>query len=96
MKRTSQNYSALGTGPSTGPGNLLARVVAVIFGIGAFVLSLVVGAVFIAAIVGFMLLMGLFIAGRVWWIRRKMEQQAREEGDLRAEYTVIQTEERRK
>ena len=97
MKRFSEkDYSQLNSPPSAGPGSLLGRIFAVIFGVGALVLSLVVGAVFIAAVVGFMLLIGLVVAVRLWWIRRKMERHAREHGDLEAEYTVIQSDERRR
>ncbi len=97
MRRFSEKYySQLNSSQSAGPGSLLARIFAVVVGIGALVLSLVVGAVFIAAIVGFMLIVGLVIAVRVWWLKRKMQHQAREHGDLQGEYTVIETKERRR
>jgi Flp pilus assembly protein TadB len=97
MKRFSEKYySQLNFPQSARPGNLLARIFAVILGVGAMVLSLVVGAVFIAIVVGFMLLIGLVVAARLWWMRRKMERHAREHGDLEAEYTVIQSDERRR
>ncbi len=96
MRQYSQKHYTLLTGePGGGPGGFLARIVAFIVGLGAFVISLVVGAVFIAIIVGFILLVGVALAIRVWWIRRKMERYAREHGDLEGEYTVISTTERR-
>ena len=72
-----------------GPGGLLGRIAAFVIGIGALLLSLFVGAVFIAALFGFMLIVGAIIAIRVWWLKRRMRQQAAETGDIEAEYTVI-------
>ncbi len=92
MRQYSQkNYTSLTGGPTAGPAGLIGRVIAFIVGMGAFVVSLFVGAVFIAAIVGFVLLVGIGLAVRVWWIRRRMERYAREHGDLEAEYTVVST-----
>ena len=97
MRRFSEKYyHQLNSPQSAGPGGLLARIIAVVAGIGALVLSLLVGAVFIAAVVGFMLIVGLVIAIRVWWIKRKFQRHAQEHGDLQGEYTVIETKERRR
>jgi len=78
------------------PRSLLGRVVAFIVGLGVLVVSLFVGAVFISALIGFVLIMGIVLAVRVWWVRRQMERYAREHGDLEAEYTVIERREGRR
>ena len=74
--------------------SLLGRAVALVVGVGAFLVSLLVGAVFLAFVVGFMLLIGISIAIRVWWLRRKMANYEREHGDLEAEYTEVTVERR--
>lgn len=75
--------------PGGGPGGLLGRIAAFVIGIGALVVSLVVGAVFIAALFGFLLIVATVIGIRVWWLKRRVERHARESGDIEAEYTVI-------
>ena len=74
---------------NSGPGGLLGRIVAFIIGVGVLIVSLFVGAVFMAALVGFVLVIGSILAVRVWWLKRRMQQQAREHGDIEAEYTVV-------
>lgn len=96
MTRFSQkHYNSIGGPGARGPGGLLGRIFAFVTGLVVLIASLFVGAVFIAALVGFALIVGAVLALRVWWIRRQMEKQMRETGDLEAEYTVI-TEERRR
>ena len=77
------------------PAGLFGRIVAFVVGLGVLFVSLFVGAVFIAVFVGFAMIVSIAVAGRMWWLRRKMQQHAREHGDIEAEYTVI-TEERRR
>ena len=74
--------------------SLLGRAIALVVGVGAFLVSLLLGAVFLAFVVGFMLLIGITIAIRVWWARRKMANYQREHGDLDAEYTEVKVERR--
>ena len=72
------------------PGGLLGRIVAFVVGIGVLLVSLFLGFVFISVIAGFILIIGLAVAGRVWWIKRKIRAYARQHGDIDAEYTVIE------
>jgi predicted lipid-binding transport protein (Tim44 family) len=85
-----RNNAYLGAGRP--PGGLLGRIVAFIVGLGVLVVSLFLGFVFIAFVAGFVLLVGLFIAGRVWWLKRQMRAYEKEHGDINAEYTVIDVE----
>ena len=94
MGRFSNSSDSFLNSSGSGSRGFLGRVIALLVGAGAFVLSLVVGAVFLAAIVGFMLLIGLVMAARIWWVRRKMAQHQSQTADLEAEYTVITAEER--
>ena len=61
----------------------MARVLAFLGGLIALGVSIFVGAVFIAALVGVVLLGTIFVLARGWWLRRKMERYAREHGDLK-------------
>ena len=88
MSGFSQKHDSLPPGKG-GPGGLVGRIVAFVIAVGALVLSFFVGALFLAALVGLMLIAGAVIAIRVWWLKRRMQQQARESGDIEAEYTVI-------
>lgn len=80
------------SGPSTGtgpPDSLLGRIVALVVGIAMLVITVIVGAVFLAALVGLILIVAVVIMLRVWWLKRKMQRYAQQHGDLSAEYTVV-------
>ena len=70
--------------------SLLARVLAVLAGIAVLVISVFVGAIVIAAAMGFLLLAVLLVTARGWWLRRQMRKYRQQHGDLEAEYTVIE------
>ncbi|MEE4185115.1 MAG: hypothetical protein V2J12_05060 [Gammaproteobacteria bacterium] len=89
MQDPNQKYYLGSGGP---PGSLLGRIVAFIVGLGVLLISLFLGFVFIAFVAGFVLLIGLFIAGRVWWLKRQMRAYEQQHGDIDAEYTVIDVE----
>lgn len=76
------------------PGGLAGRIVAFVLGLIVLTVAVFVGAIFIAGIVGLVLIGGVLFALRVWWLKRKMQRYAEEHGDLRAEYTVVQEERR--
>lgn len=96
MTRFSQKHYSYISGPGgNGPGGFFGRLVAFVVGLAALVVSLFVGAVVIAVLVGFVLIVGAALALRVWWVKRQMQRHAREHGDLEAEYTVIAEERRR-
>lgn len=71
------------------PRSLLAQVLGVIVGVAVLVVSVVLGAFAIAALVGLVLILALVFIIRVWWFRRQMEKMAREQGDLEADYTIV-------
>ncbi len=76
--------------PGRAPG-LFARVVAFIVGLGALVISVIVGSLVLAAVAGFVLVVGLVVYARLWWLRRQMQRQARPNDDvIEAEYKVVQ------
>jgi len=85
-------YNKRYLGSNQPPGGLLGRIVAFIVGLGVLLISLFLGFVFIAFVAGFVLLVGAFIAGRVWWLKRQMRAYEDEHGDIDAEYTVIDVE----
>lgn len=56
----------------------------ILFGLAVFL-----GAIFIAGMVGLIVMASTIFMLRIWWIKRKIERDAREYGDLDAEYTVV-------
>lgn len=90
---TDSRYIAYTTSAANGPG-LIARVVAFVVGAIIFGVAVFVGAIFIAGLVGLILIAAAVIMIRVWWLRRQMDRYAREHGDLSAEYTVIKDDDR--
>jgi len=104
MRRSSQiRYVSLGSqGPGTGPnggrppGGLLGQIVALVVGAAVFAVAIFLGAIFLAGLVGLVLIVGTVFMLRLWWIKRQMERFARENGDLNAEYTVVEESEPRK
>ena len=90
MRRSSHiRYVSLGPGSGKEPVGLLGQIVALVAGAVLFGLAVFLGAIFLAGIVGLVLIGGTILMLRVWWIKRKMERYARENGDLEAEYTVV-------
>ena len=71
------------------PGGFFGRVIALLIGCAAFVLSVVVGAVFLAGLLGFLVIGGTVFMLRVWWLRRQMDKMATASGDIEGQYTVI-------
>ncbi len=93
MSRFSQfKYSA---GPAAGQGSLLGRLIAFVVGVIVLGISVFVGAIFIAGMLGLILLGSLVFMLRVWWVKRKMAQYQAVHGDLEGEYTVVTEEVRR-
>ena len=70
-------------------GSLLGRLAAMILGIGALGIAIFLGAIFLAVVVGLVLVVGTILSIRVWWLKRKMQQYMREHGDLEAEYVEV-------
>jgi hypothetical protein len=92
MRRSSQiRYISLGSRPANGQssGGLLGRIAALLIGAVFFGVTVFLGAIFLAGIVGLVLIGGTIFMCRVWWLRRKMERYASKNADLDAEYTVI-------
>jgi hypothetical protein len=70
-------------------GGFLGRVIALLIGCVAFAVSVVVGAVFLAGLLGFLVIGGTVFMLRVWWLRRQMDKGSRAPGDIEGQYTVI-------
>jgi len=64
-----------------------------IVGIILFIAAVFIGGIVIAALLGFMLLAGLVIYIRIWWLTRKagLRQRRKDESFVEAEYQVIDT-----
>lgn len=74
------------------PGGLVARIIALLVGCLAFVAAVLVGAIFLAGLVGMLVIGGMVVTLRVWWLRRQMEKMAQTSGDIEGQYTVIREE----
>ena len=101
MRRSSQiRYVSLGSNRgqdgSPPPGGLLGRIAALIIGAILFGIAVFLGAIFLAGFVGLVLIGSVIFMLRIWWIKRKMERYARDNGDLDAEYTVVRERDPRK
>jgi len=97
MSRDSQAYYLYGRpAGSQSIGGMLARAVALVGGVIGFGVAVFLGAIFLAALVGFMIIVAGGVMARAWWLRRQALQQASETGDLDAEYTVVYEEEVRR
>jgi TRAP-type C4-dicarboxylate transport system permease large subunit len=90
MSRYSHNRSSpnsnLGMQPPGGP---LGRIAAFVVGAVVLTASVFIGAIFLAGIVGIVLIVGCIVMLRVWWLKRQMQKYAEQHGDLNAEYTVV-------
>jgi len=81
------------------PPNPFVQALAIVLALVAFVLSVVVGGIVLAGLVGFVLLAVIVIYIRVWWLQRKFSAAVREDragagrGDaenvVEGEYRVI-------
>lgn len=76
-----------------GQPSIFAQVVGLIVGLGVLVVSVVLGAFLLAAFLGFVLLVGVTLYARFWWLRRRFEQARRDEY-IEAEYRVVDESER--
>jgi len=82
-----------GSQPETG--GIVGRVVALFVGCLAFLASVLVGAVFLAGLLGMLIIGGAIFMLRVWWLRRQLASMANTTGDLEGQYTVIVEEDSR-
>jgi O-antigen/teichoic acid export membrane protein len=83
MNGFSQKYS------SAGPQSFIGRILALTVGLGMLAISVFVGAIFLAGLVGLAVVLGCVVALRVWWLKRKMQRYQDEHGDLEGTYTVV-------
>ena len=74
------------------PGSFIGRIIALFLGCLVFVAAVLVGAVFLAGLVGVLVIAGIVVTLRVWWLRRQMEKMAKSSGDIEGQYTVIREE----
>jgi len=79
------------------PPNPFVQLLTLIAGVAVFALSVLIGGIVLAALVGFILLTMIIIYVRVWWLQRKLGAAARSrdaETYVDAEYRVIDVSER--
>ena len=96
MRRPSQiRYVSIGSGPAQASGGLLTRIVAFLVGAIVIGIAIFLGAIFIAGIVGLLLIGSVVFMARVWWLNRQAQKYAQEHGDLNADYIVVDEEKER-
>ncbi len=73
--------------------NPIVQAFGLIIGIILFIAAVFIGGIVIAALLGFMLLAGLVIYMRIWWLTRKagLRQRREDKSFVEAEYEVIET-----
>ncbi len=73
------------------PPNPFVQALAMVVGIILFIGAAVLGGIVLAALVGFLLVAGLIIYVRVWWVMRKAGLQRRGDSFVEAEDHVVVT-----
>ena len=76
------------------PRSFLAQLIGFVVGLGILTVSIVLGAFLLAALLGFVLLVGLAAWVRIWWLRRRMRNAGEGAEFIDAEYTVVDTDRR--
>lgn len=79
------------------PQGLLAQLAGIVVGLAVFFVSLVVGAFLLAGLLGFLLLAGVVIVLRAWWLGRRLAREGAGNGPgaddvIEAEYRVVHSE----
>lgn len=77
------------------PQGLLSQLAGIVLGLAVFFVSLVVGAFLLAGLLGFLLVAGLVLMARAWWLGRRPGRAGGAPGEdevIEAEYRVIHSE----
>lgn len=80
------------------PQGLLSQLAGIVLGLAVFFVSLVVGAFLLAGLLGFLLVAGLVLMARAWWLGRRPGRAGGAPGApgedevIEAEYRVIHSE----
>jgi len=71
--------------------NPFVQAFGLMVGIIAFVAAVFVGGIVLAALIGFLLIAGMIIYIRVWWLTRKVGRPRQDKSFVEAEYEVLDT-----
>ncbi|MAF82857.1 MAG: hypothetical protein QGH93_05505 [Gammaproteobacteria bacterium] len=75
----------------TRPTNPFIQALGLVIGIVLFIGAVLLGGLVIAALMGFLLVAGLILYVRIWWLTRKAgSQQQKEDSFVEAEYQVVE------
>jgi len=73
------------------PTNPFVRMLGLVVGVVLFIGAVLIGGIVLAALMGFLLVAGVIIYVRVWWLTRKVAgRQQSEDSFVEAEYRVIE------
>ena len=61
------------------PPNVFVQAIAAVAAFGIFVISVIVGGIVLAGLVGLVLLAVIVIYARIWWLRRQIDRAMREQ-----------------
>ena len=69
------------------------QLLGAVIGVAVLVVSAIVGAFMLAALLGFVLIVAVAFWLRVWWLRRQMDARARTQDEevIVAEYRVVES-----
>ncbi len=73
------------------PTNPFVQALGLIVGIIAFIAAVFLGGIVLVALIGFMLVAGIILYIRIWWLTRKAGLQRRDDSFVEAEYEVLDT-----
>ena len=71
------------------PRNPLVQILAMLGGLLVFAAAFVLGFFLLAVLLGLLLLLGLGVYLRIWWLRRKFTHGAESDNVLETEYHVV-------
>ena len=73
------------------PRSFSGQIFAFVGGLAVLAASFVLGAFLLAAFFGFVMVVGLVVTVRLWWLKREAADAYREDSVLDAEYTVAES-----
>ena len=72
------------------PRSFFGQIIAFVVGLAVLAVSFVLGAFILATIFGFIMVVGLIVTVRLWWLKREAVDAYRDDSVLDAEFSVVE------
>ena len=72
------------------PRSFFGQIIAFVVGLAVLAVSFVLGAFILATIFGFIMVVGLIVTVRLWWLKREAVDANRDDSVLDAEFSVVE------